>query len=48
VGTKDHDESIRIIHRALDAGVNFVDTAEDEHSGPTSVSPSLQPSARRR
>ncbi|MEU4243495.1 aldo/keto reductase [Actinoplanes sp. NPDC026619] len=27
-GTKDHDESIRIIHRALDAGVNFVDTAD--------------------
>jgi aryl-alcohol dehydrogenase-like predicted oxidoreductase len=26
-GTKDHDESIRIIHRALDAGINFVDTA---------------------
>ncbi|MDA8281219.1 MAG: aldo/keto reductase [Actinomycetota bacterium] len=27
-GTKDHDESIRIIRRALDAGVNFVDTAD--------------------
>jgi aryl-alcohol dehydrogenase-like predicted oxidoreductase len=27
-GTKDHDESIKIIHRALDAGVNFVDTAD--------------------
>jgi aryl-alcohol dehydrogenase-like predicted oxidoreductase len=27
-GTKDHDESIRIIHQALDAGVNFVDTAD--------------------
>src|SRR5215216_7274137 len=27
-GTKDHDESIRNIHRALDAGVNFVDTAD--------------------
>ena len=27
-GTKDHDESIRIIHRALDAGINFVDTAD--------------------
>jgi hypothetical protein len=26
-GDKDHDESIRIIHRALDAGINFVDTA---------------------
>jgi len=27
-GNKDHDESIRIIHRALDAGINFVDTAD--------------------
>src|SRR3954470_4420579 len=26
-GETDHDESIRILHRALDAGVNFVDTA---------------------
>jgi aryl-alcohol dehydrogenase-like predicted oxidoreductase len=31
-GTKDHDESIRIIHRALDAGINFIDTA-DVYSG---------------
>jgi aryl-alcohol dehydrogenase-like predicted oxidoreductase len=28
VGNPDHDESIRIIHRALDAGVNFIDTAD--------------------
>ncbi len=27
-GTKDHDESIRIIHRALDAGINFIDTSK--------------------
>src|SRR3954462_8061122 len=27
-GETDHDESIRIIHAALDAGVNFVDTAD--------------------
>src|SRR5258708_8074797 len=27
-GNKDHDESIRIIHQALDAGVNFIDTAD--------------------
>jgi aryl-alcohol dehydrogenase-like predicted oxidoreductase len=27
-GTRDHDESIRIIHAALDAGINFVDTAD--------------------
>jgi aryl-alcohol dehydrogenase-like predicted oxidoreductase len=27
-GNADHDESVRIIHRAFDAGVNFVDTAD--------------------
>jgi aryl-alcohol dehydrogenase-like predicted oxidoreductase len=27
-GNRDHDESVRIIHRALDAGINFVDTAD--------------------
>ncbi len=27
-GNEDHDDSIRIIHRALDAGINFVDTAD--------------------
>ncbi|HMD95043.1 MAG TPA: aldo/keto reductase, partial [Trebonia sp.] len=28
VGNPDHDDSIRIIHKALDAGLNFVDTAD--------------------
>src|SRR3954453_3075103 len=32
-GNKDHDDSIRIIHRALDAGINFVDTADIYASG---------------
>jgi aryl-alcohol dehydrogenase-like predicted oxidoreductase len=27
-GETDHDASIRIIHRALDAGINFIDTAD--------------------
>jgi aryl-alcohol dehydrogenase-like predicted oxidoreductase len=27
-GNQDHDESIRIIHRALDAAINFIDTAD--------------------
>src|SRR3954465_13359859 len=27
-GNTDHDDSIRIIHKALDAGINFVDTAD--------------------
>ena len=28
IGNPDHDDSIRIIHKALDAGINFVDTAD--------------------
>ena len=27
-GNPDHEDSTRIIHRALDAGINFVDTAD--------------------
>ena len=36
-GTKDHDESIRIIHRALDAGINFIDTADYYSAGEAEV-----------
>jgi aryl-alcohol dehydrogenase-like predicted oxidoreductase len=36
-GTRDHDESIRIIHRALDAGINFVDTADVYSGGESEV-----------
>ena len=32
-GNPDHDDSIRIIHRALDAGINFVDTADVYSAG---------------
>src|SRR3954449_11804040 len=32
-GNTDHDDSIRIIHRALDAGVTFVDTADVYSAG---------------
>jgi aryl-alcohol dehydrogenase-like predicted oxidoreductase len=32
-GNPDHEESIRVIHRALDAGVNFVDTADVYSAG---------------
>jgi aryl-alcohol dehydrogenase-like predicted oxidoreductase len=28
MGNPDHDESVRMIHTALDAGINFVDTAD--------------------
>jgi aryl-alcohol dehydrogenase-like predicted oxidoreductase len=31
-GNPDHDDSVRIIHKALDAGINLVDTA-DRYSG---------------
>src|SRR5918998_2864925 len=27
-GNTDHDDCIRIVHRALDAGINFIDTAD--------------------
>ncbi|MHB2029432.1 MAG: aldo/keto reductase [Acidimicrobiales bacterium] len=27
-GNRDHDDSVRIIHRAIDAGINFIDTAD--------------------
>lgn len=36
-GTKDHDESIRVIHRALDAGITFVDTADVYSAGESEV-----------
>src|SRR5919202_1901328 len=32
-GNQDHDDSIRIIHQALDAGINFVDTADVYSAG---------------
>jgi aryl-alcohol dehydrogenase-like predicted oxidoreductase len=32
-GNTDHDDSVRIIHAALDAGVNFVDTADVYSAG---------------
>ena len=32
-GNPDHDDSIRIIHRALDAGINFIDTADVYSAG---------------
>jgi aryl-alcohol dehydrogenase-like predicted oxidoreductase len=36
-GNTDHDDSIRIIHRALDAGVNFIDTADVYSRGESEV-----------
>jgi aryl-alcohol dehydrogenase-like predicted oxidoreductase len=36
-GTEDHDEGVRIIHTALDAGVNFVDTADVYSAGESEI-----------
>ncbi|HEY4017163.1 MAG TPA: aldo/keto reductase [Pseudonocardiaceae bacterium] len=33
IGNPDHDDSVRIIHKALDAGINFVDTADGYSRG---------------
>ena len=32
-GNPDHDDSVRIVHKALDAGINFVDTADSYSHG---------------
>lgn len=32
-GNADHDDSVRIIHKALDAGINFIDTADAYSKG---------------
>ena len=32
-GNPDHDDSVRIIHKALDAGINFIDTADGYSAG---------------
>ena len=36
-GTRDHGDSIKTIHRALDAGINFVDTADVYSQGESEV-----------
>ena len=33
LGNRDHDDCVRIIHTALDAGVNFIDTADVYSAG---------------
>jgi aryl-alcohol dehydrogenase-like predicted oxidoreductase len=33
LGNPDHDDCVRIVHRALDAGINFVDTADIYSAG---------------
>jgi len=33
LGNADHDDAVRIVHRALDAGINFIDTADVYSAG---------------
>ena len=44
-GNPDHDESIRIIHAALDSGINFIDTADVYSAGESEKSSARRCSA---
>ena len=37
MGNRDHDDCVKIIHKALDSGINFVDTADVYSDGVRSV-----------
>jgi aryl-alcohol dehydrogenase-like predicted oxidoreductase len=37
IGNPDHDDSIRMIHKALDAGINLVDTADAYSRGESEI-----------
>ena len=37
-GNPDQDDAVRIIHKALDAGINFIDTADGYSAGESSRS----------
>ena len=49
-GEPDHDDCVRIIHRALDAGINFIDTADVYSAGESEeiVGKALEGPARQR
>lgn len=47
-GEPDHDTSIAIIHRALDAGINFIDTADIYSQGESEVIVGKAPPGSRR
>src|SRR5258708_25359821 len=32
-GNPDHDDAVKVIHKALDAGINFIDTADGYSAG---------------
>src|SRR5687767_9522554 len=37
IGNRDHDDAVSIIHAALDAGINFIDTADVYSAGESEV-----------
>jgi aryl-alcohol dehydrogenase-like predicted oxidoreductase len=37
IGNPDHDDCVRIVHAALDAGINFIDTADTYNDGESEV-----------
>lgn len=37
MGNPDHDDAVRIIHKALDSGINFIDTADRYSAGESEV-----------
>lgn len=37
MGNPDHDDGIRIVHKALDAGINFIDTADGYSRGESEI-----------
>ncbi|EXU65740.1 hypothetical protein Z951_24180 [Streptomyces sp. PRh5] len=41
-GNPDHDDCVRIIHRALGSGINFIDTADVSYTPPSVQLPSLR------
>ena len=47
-GNPDHDESVRIIHAALDAGINFIDTADVYGQGESEEILASRPTRQRR
>jgi aryl-alcohol dehydrogenase-like predicted oxidoreductase len=42
IGNPDHDDSVRIIHKALDEGINFIDTADAYGESEVVVGKALQ------
>jgi len=53
-GNPDHADCVRVIHAALDAGINFVDTSNNYSDGESEieirqvfVQPGLRPSSRK-